>query len=74
MKHNFTVGQNVVWHSHDFDGDAHIKAVITKVEDDHCIATTQGNKNPNQNDMQLWIDEDNEFDFYDASMVARLSR
>ena len=41
----------------------YVKAVVTEVEADHCIAVSQGNENSNLNDLTLWIDADTEIDF-----------
>lgn len=72
MKHNFSVGQNVLWHCVDYESNVYIKAVITEVHSDHCIAVSQNNDSSNYNNMSLWIDEDNEMDFFNADMLTAL--
>ena len=49
------IGMKVVWKRREFDGGRDYEAVITKVEQDYAIATTEG--------MSLWIDEDTICDF-----------
>lgn len=71
MKHNFKVGQVVYWHSVDFESDVYVRAVISDVKPDHCIADTQGNNNA-YDDMHLWIDEDTEMDFFDWSILGNI--
>lgn len=53
---NFELNQKVLWHTDDFDGSVDQIAVITEVQEDHCIATTEDGSN-------LWIDEDTEEEF-----------
>lgn len=72
MKHNFSVGQNVLWHCVDYESNVYIKAVITEVHSNHCIAVSQNNDFSNYNNMSLWIDEDNEMDFFNADMLTDL--
>lgn len=43
MKHNFYIGQNVLWHCVEYESDVYIKAVITEVHSDHCLAVSQNN-------------------------------
>ena len=72
MKHNFSVGQNVLWHCVAYESNVYINAVITEVYSDHCIAVSQNNDFSNYNNMSLWIDEDNEMDFFNADMLKVL--
>lgn len=58
MKNKYYVGQKIVWHCKDFETDCYIKAVITEVDADHCIAISERNMNLNLNDMKIWIDDD----------------
>lgn len=53
---NFKLNQKVLWHTEDFDGSVDQTAVITEVQEDYCIATTEDGSN-------LWIDEDTEEEF-----------
>ncbi len=72
MKHNFYIGQNVLWHCVEYESNVYIKAVITEVHSDYCLAVSQNNDFSNYNDMKLWIDKDNEMDFFDADMLKSL--
>ncbi len=72
MKHNFYIGQNVLWHCVEYESNDYIKAVITEVHSDHCLAVSKNNEFSNFNDLKLWIDEDNEMDFFDADMLKSL--
>ena len=72
MKHNFYIGQNVLWHCVECESNVYIKAVITEVHSDYCLAVSQNNDFSNYNDMKLWIDKDNEMDFFDADMLKSL--
>lgn len=72
MKHNFFIGQNVLWHCVDYESNVYIKAVVTEVHSDHCSAVSKNNDLMNYNDMKLWIDEDNEMDFFDVDMLKTL--
>ena len=65
MKKTFTLGQRVMWIVNDFDGRTVTYATITSVESSNCIATTEDG-------MSLWIDEDNEMEFFDVDMIATL--
>ena len=56
----------------DYESNVYIKAVITEVHSDHCIAVSQNNDFSNYNNMSLWIDEDNEMDFFNADMLTAL--
>ena len=51
-----------------------VHAVIVEKKNDHCLALTEGNENPGQNDLMLWIDEDTEMYFFDEDMLRTLSR
>lgn len=51
-----------------------VHAVIIEKKKDHCLALTEGNENPGQNDLKIWIDEDTEMDFFDEDMIRTLSR
>lgn len=62
MKKKFYIGQEILWQSED-ERTVYVKAVVTEVEADHCIAVSQGNENSNLNDLTLWIDADTEIDF-----------
>lgn len=64
MKKNFSLGQHIIWHCVDFESNEYIKAVITEVHPDHCLAYSQGNEKWGYNDLKLWIDADTEDDFY----------
>ena len=66
MKKNFYVGQKILWKSED-ERTVYVKVVVTEVEADHCLAVSKGNQHPNWNDLTLWIDEDTEMDFVEAS-------
>ena len=57
MKRKFKVGQKLTWRVKEFDGVSETKVVVTEVFSDHVIAKSE-------DDMTLWIDEDNECDFY----------
>ena len=72
MKHNFFIGQNVLWHCVDYESNVYIKAVVTEVHSDHWLAVSKNNDLMNYNDMKLWIDEDNEMDFFDVDMLKTL--
>lgn len=61
MKHNFTINQKLLWIVNDFDGRTVTQATIIEVHSDHCIALTD-------NDMRLWIDSDNEMEFFDLQL------
>ena len=65
MKEKFYIGQEILWKSED-ERVVYVKAVVTEVEADHCIAVSKGNEN-NLNDLTLWIDEDTEMDFAEAN-------
>ena len=64
MKKVFEMGQEVIWHIEEFGKVSDIKAIITEVHSDHYIARTVGNDFNNYNDMNLYIDEDTEVDFF----------
>lgn len=74
MKHNFYVGQNVIWHTPDDMFNRFVHAVIIEKKKDHCLALTEGNEHPGQNDLKLWIDEDTEMYFFDEDKIRELSR
>ena len=69
MRHNFYIGQELYWHVNDFEGNRYIRCFITEVHPDHAIARTQGNECKAYDDMNLWIDWDNEMDFFDATIL-----
>ena len=69
MKHNFYIGQRVLWHTNDFEGNRYTRAVITEVHPDHAIARTEGNDCKAYDDMNLWIDDFNEMDFFDEDII-----
>jgi hypothetical protein len=71
MKHNFTLNQNVLWITNDNGNKQVVKATITEVNEDHCIAYTSGNNN-NTDNMILWIDEDNEMEFFDVAIMEKI--
>lgn len=60
MKKYF-IGQKIIWHCKDFESDKYVKAVITEVDTDHCLAVSKDNDSA-MNDLTLWIDEDTEID------------
>lgn len=64
MKRNFYIGQNVIWHCVDYEREIHINAVVTEIHSDHCLAVAKNNSCSNYDNMQLWIDEANEMDFF----------
>lgn len=74
MKKHFYVGQNVLWNMPDDLFNKFVHAVIVEKKNDHCLALTEGNENPGQNDIKLWIDEDTEMYFFDEDMLRTLSR
>lgn len=74
MKKHFYVGQNVLWHTPDDSFNKFVHAVIIEKKKDHCLALTEGNESPGQNDLKIWIDEDTEMDFFDEDMIRTLSR
>ena len=47
MKHDYKLGQKLLWIVRDFDTTADISAVVTEVYSDHIIAKTQGNSYEN---------------------------
>ena len=57
----YVVGQKIIWHCKDFESDKYVKAVITEVDTDHCLAVSKDNDSA-MNDLTLWIDEDTEID------------
>lgn len=65
MKKQFKVNQVVLWIVNDFDGRTVTKAIITEVYKDHCIAKTEDN-------MTLWIDSDNEMEFFDSELQDKI--
>lgn len=65
MKKNFKLGQKVLWINNSFDGRTTACGTIIEVNEDHCLCKTSGNNN-NLDDMTLWIDEDNEMEFFDC--------
>ena len=74
MKKQFKLGQNVLWITQNDEFQGHktvVKATIIQVKDDHCIARSCGN-NDNTDDMNLWIDEDNEMEFFDTDMMEKV--
>lgn len=62
MKKKFYIGQEVLWHCKDYESDIYVKAAITEVDTDHCLAVSKDN-NSAMDDLTLWIDEDTEMDF-----------
>lgn len=72
VKRNFYIGQKVIWHCVDYERDTYIKAVVTEIHSDHCLAVSKNNSCSNYDNMQLWIDEDNEMDFFNADMLTAL--
>ena len=62
MKKKFDIGQEILWHGKDYESDIYVKAVITEVDTDHCLAVSKDN-NSAMDDLILWIDEDTEMDF-----------
>ena len=60
MKKYF-IGQKIIWHCKDFESDKYVKAVITEVDTDHCLAVSKDNHSA-MDDLTLWIDEDTEID------------
>lgn len=60
MKKYF-IGQKIIWHCKDFESDKYVKAVITEVDTDHCLAVSKDNDSA-MDDLTLWIDEDTEID------------
>lgn len=65
MKHNFFMGQVLRWHVKEPWAEEWIRCVVTEVDEEHAIARTEGNLHPGNNDVDLWIDEDNEMDFFE---------
>lgn len=63
MKQKFEVGERVLWITKDFEGRHCTKAIISEVHTDHVLARTAENGN-NSDDLTLWIDKDNEMDFF----------
>ena len=57
MKKKFKAGQTVTWNTEDFDGTVTMKAIITEVHKDYCIAKTM------KDSINLYIDEDTEYQF-----------
>jgi hypothetical protein len=57
----YFIGQKIIWHCKDFESDKYVKAVITEVDTDHCLAVSKDNDSA-MNDLTLWIDEDTEID------------
>lgn len=74
MKKKFYIGQEILWHCNDYESNVSVKAVITEVHADHCLAVSKENEHPNLNDLTLWIDEDTEMDFFDAKLMNRIGR
>ncbi len=73
MKHNFKVGQSVLWKSTDFDTKTtYIKATIKEAHIDHCLAVSEGNKDTALNDLKLWIDSDAEMNFFNFDILENL--
>lgn len=65
MKKQFKLNQKVIWIVNDFDGRSVTNATITEVHQNHCIAKTD-------DDMNLWIDSDNEMEFFDYSILQSI--
>ncbi len=73
MKHNFYMGQELYWHVKEPWAEDWIRCVITEIheDEDYAIARTEGNRHPGKDDMNLWIDSDNEMDFFDAAILKQ---
>ncbi len=56
-KKQFKAGQTVTWNTEEFDGTVTMKAIITEVHEDYCIAKTM------KDSINLYIDEDTEYQF-----------
>ena len=69
LQRDYRIGQELYWHVHEFGAHEYIKAVVTELYEDHAIAHTEGNFNGNQNDMNLWIDNDNATDFIETGKI-----
>lgn len=57
MKKQFKAGQTVTWNTEEFDGTVTMKAIITEVHKDYCIAKTM------KDSINLYIYEDTEYQF-----------
>lgn len=74
MKKQFNLGQKVLWitRNDEFpENKAVVKAVIVQIKNDHCVARSCENNN-NTDNMNLWIDENNEMEFFDTDIMEKL--
>ena len=65
MKQKFTINQKVLWIFRENGQRTVINATIIEVYAEHVIALSEDND-------RLWIDEDNEMEFFDYEMNSKI--